>query len=110
MDRKARTTIPLLGALVTGFLASACCIGPLIAVLLGMGSASTFIAMEPYRPLFAILTLALIAWAVWKHWRGKSQCAGCPPKRPVMLWLLAGLALMLLALPNLLAKMAPGPT
>ncbi len=41
---------PLIGAIIAGTLASACCIGPLIVVLLGLGSASAFIAMEPYRP------------------------------------------------------------
>jgi len=95
---------PLTGAVVSGFLASACCIGPLIVVSLGLGSASMFVAMEPYRPLFATMTLALIGWAGWRHWQGRRACIAnaCSPRNPVRLWLLAGLAVLLLISPSLL--------
>ncbi|MDX8403479.1 MAG: mercuric transporter MerT family protein [Mariprofundaceae bacterium] len=96
--------LSLFGAVLAGGLASACCLGPLIVVLLGLGSASAFIAMEPYRPIFAIITFALIAWAVWSHWQGKKQCIAndCPPKKPVMLWTLGGLALLMLFSPSII--------
>jgi len=96
--------VSLIGAVIAGGLASACCIGPLIVVLLGLGSASAFVAMEPYRPIFATITLALLVWAGWKHWQGRKQCAitGCTPKKPVMLWLLGGLSILLLISPSLL--------
>jgi len=95
---------PLIGAMITGGLASACCIGPLIVVMLGLGSASAFIAMEPYRPIFAAITLALIGWAGWHHWQNRKACIakGCPPEKPVLLWLLSGFALLLLISPSLL--------
>ncbi len=95
---------PLIGAVIAGGLASACCIGPLIVALLGLGSASAFIALEPYRPLFALITLALIGWAGWRHWQGRQACIanGCPPKRPVLLWVLGGMAVLLLISPSLL--------
>jgi len=100
--KKEKTS--LIAAIVAGGLASACCIGPLVVVLLGLGSASAFIAMEPYRPIFAVLTLALIAWAAWRHWQGRKVCIaeGCPPKKPVLLWGLGGLAMLLLISPALL--------
>jgi len=103
-NRNKTERLPLFGAVLAGGLASACCIGPLIVVLLGLGSASAFVAMEPYRPIFATVTLALLAWAGWRHWQGKKQCAasGCPPKKPVMLWILAGLSILLLISPSLL--------
>ncbi|MFQ5344913.1 MAG: mercuric transporter MerT family protein [Mariprofundus sp.] len=96
---------PLIGAVLAGFLASACCIGPLIVVLLGLGSASAFIALEPYRPLFAVLTLALLAWAGWKYWQGKQQCIvnGCQPKKPLALFALGGVSVLLLVSPSWLA-------
>jgi len=96
--------LPVFGAVLTGGLASACCIGPLLVVLLGFGSASAFIAMEPYRPIFATATFVLLAWAGWQHWQGKKKCAasGCPPKKPVLLWLLGGLSILLLISPSLL--------
>jgi len=94
----------IIGAVVAGGLASACCVGPLIVVMLGLGSASLFIAMEPYRPLFALITLTLLGRAGWRYWQGKRQClaGGCAPKRPVLLWMLGGLAVLLLILPELL--------
>jgi mercuric ion transport protein len=94
----------LVGAVVAGGLASACCVGPLVVVLLGFGSASAFIAMEPYRPIFAAITLALLAWAGWRYWQDRKQCAanGCSPKRPVLLWALGGFSILLLVSPSLL--------
>ncbi|MDQ6996973.1 MAG: mercuric transporter MerT family protein [Mariprofundus sp.] len=95
---------PLVGAIIAGGLASACCIGPLVVVMLGLGSASAFIAMAPYRPLFGAITLALIVWAGWRHWQGRKVCIanGCPPKKPVLLWGLGSLAVLLLISPSLL--------
>ncbi len=94
----------LIGAILAGGLASACCVGPLIVVFLGLGSASLFVKMAPYRPIFAVFTIALLAWAGWRRRQGKRQCLarGCAPKKPVMLWMLGGLALLLLILPELL--------
>ncbi len=99
-----RNNAPLIGAVITGGLASACCIGPLVVVALGLGSASAFIAMEPYRPIFAAITLALIAWAGWQHWQGRKVCLanGCPPRKPILLWVLSGIAILLLISPSLL--------
>jgi len=104
-DETRKENTPLIGAVIAGFLASACCIGPLIVVLLGLGSASAFIALEPYRPLFSAITLALLVWSAWKHWQGKQQCAanGCQPEKPVTLFALGGLSVLLLVSPSLLA-------
>ena len=105
MKHHQSSKIPLFSAVGSAFLASACCIGPLIVVLLGLGSASAFVAMEPYRPVFATFTLGLLAWAGWRHRQCRKQCAanGCPPKKPLMLWLLGGLSILLLVAPNLMS-------
>jgi len=107
MTTSKNTNTPLLAAMMTGALASACCIGPLFVVMLGLGSASAFIALEPYRPIFATLTLALIAWAGWKHWQHRNVCLakGCSPKKPIMLWILGGFAVLLLIFPSLLERL-----
>jgi len=99
-----KESIPLLAAIIAGGLASGCCLGSLIVLLLGLGSASAFVAMEPYRPLFAFITLCLITWAGWQPWQGRKVCIanGCPPKKPVLLWVLSGIALLLLIAPSLL--------
>lgn len=55
-----RGLLASLGAVGAAFLASLCCVGPLLFVTLGVGAgvASRF---EPLRPLFTALTLALLA-------------------------------------------------
>ena len=49
-----------LGAVGAALLASLCCVGPLVFVAFGVGAglASSF---EPLRPLFTMLTIALLA-------------------------------------------------
>lgn len=46
--------LPLIGSLLAGIAASACCVGPLILLLLGFGGAwiGNLTALEPYRPIF----------------------------------------------------------
>ena len=53
-----------LGGVAAAFLASLCCIGPLLFVTLGIGAglASTF---EPLRPIFGVLMLALLGAGFW---------------------------------------------
>lgn len=95
---------PLWGAIVAGGLASACCLGPLLFVLMGLGSASIFITLEPYRPLFGTMTLGFLGWAGWKYWRARKQCeaGGCVEKPPISLWILGCIAVILLISPSLL--------
>ena len=52
------------GALGAAFLASLCCIGPLVFVAFGVG-AGLASAFEPLRPLFTTLTVGLIAFGFY---------------------------------------------
>ena len=58
--RGRRGVLAAVGAIAAAFLASLCCVGPLLFVTLGVGAglASTF---EPLRPLFTLLTVVLLA-------------------------------------------------
>lgn len=58
-EARHRTAMSL-GAIGAAFLASLCCIGPVLFVTLGVGAglASRF---EPLRPFFTFLTVALLA-------------------------------------------------
>ena len=51
----------LAAAVVSAVAASACCVGPLAFATLGLSGAGLLVAMEPYRPLFAVATLGLLA-------------------------------------------------
>jgi len=101
-----------LAAIVVAFLASLCCIGPVIFVTLGIGAglASRF---EPLRPLFTVLTLALLAagfYVVYDR-RGAAttntcttdqQCAN-PRSRnrdTTVLWTATIIALLILTFPQ----------
>lgn len=98
------------GAVVSGFLASACCIGPLLAVFLGVTSAGALVALEPYRPLFGALMLAFLGYGFYRAYglpgRPRKREACCTPRslrvQRVILWFAAALAVALFFGPNLL--------
>src|SRR3989338_8644344 len=46
----SKTVISAAGAVVAALAASACCIGPLVLAVLGVGSAASALALAPYRP------------------------------------------------------------
>lgn len=48
------------GAVAAAFAASACCVGPIVFALLGLGGAGALVALEPYRPVFAGVTFLLL--------------------------------------------------
>lgn len=101
-----------LAAVGAAFLASLCCVGPLVFVAFGVGAglASTF---EPLRPAFTVLTVALLAV-------GSTVVYGKPPatadtacapdgtcavprnrtRDKVLLWVAAAVALVFLTFPR----------
>ncbi len=70
-----------LGSMVAAFLAaigaSLCCIGPLVLLTLGIGGTwiSSLTALEPYRPIFIIITLMFLFLAFRKLYLIPKQCA-----------------------------------
>lgn len=103
-----RGLLAALGAIGAAFLASLCCVGPLLFVTLGVGAglASTF---EPLRPIFTLLTVALLAFGFYVVYgrRGAPVCApdgSCTvPRRTrekVILWIAAVVAVVFLAFPQ----------
>lgn len=75
--RKAVVTAA--GGVTAAFLASLCCVGPLLFVTLGLGAglASTF---EPLRPLFGVVMLGSLAagfWAVYGRQRVPAPVPDC---------------------------------
>jgi mercuric ion transport protein len=101
---------PLALAGAAGILGSLCCVGPLAAVLLGLGGgvAATLVAFEPYRPLFMGVALGALGYAAWKIYR--SPAVACAPGEvcavpgvsrtyKVVFWIVAVAVLLLLAAP-----------
>src|SRR5260370_21282064 len=68
------------GFLVAGILAalgaSACCLGPLVLLALGVSGAwiSALTAFEPYRPFFIGLTLLFLAFAFHRLYLAPRGC------------------------------------
>jgi mercuric ion transport protein len=74
------------GLLVAGILAalgaSACCVGPLVLLALGVSGAwiSSLTALEPYRPIFIGLTLLFLGLAFYRLYLAAPVCraeSGC---------------------------------
>ena len=107
----------LAAAVVSAVAASACCVGPLAFGTLGLGGAGLLVAMEPYRPLFAVATLGLLAVGFFVTYRPPAQADDCGCESPrthrTGRWLLWGatlVAVLALASPSLLAFAGAGST
>lgn len=62
-DHPARKGWLAAGGVLGAFLSSACCIGPLVLLTLGISGAwiGNLTALEPYKPIFAVIALGFIA-------------------------------------------------
>ncbi|SMX45842.1 mercuric transporter MerT family protein [Maliponia aquimaris] len=62
-DLPARKGWLAAGGVLGAILASACCIGPLVLLTLGISGAwiGNLTALEPYKPVFAVIALGFIA-------------------------------------------------
>ena len=101
------------GFLIAGFLAaigaSACCVGPLVLLALGISGAwiSSLTALEPYRPIFIGLTLLFLAGAFYHLYLARGVCtpgSGCTSprilkRRRLAFWIVTALVLGLIAVP-----------
>ena len=102
-----------IAGLVTAFLASVCCIGPLVVATLGVGIGVTgalastveFLkALLPYRDVFVGLTLLLLGMSFYQAYR-KPVCGTRPASglNRKWLWIIAAQALVLVLAPYWLA-------
>ena len=90
--------------------ASACCVGPLVLLGLGVGGAwiGNLTALEPYRPIFMGLTLLFLGLAFRKLYYSPDGCAPdspCPDpsitrRQRVTFWSVTMALLGLLAVPS----------
>lgn len=56
--------------------ASACCLGPLVLITLGISGAwiSNLTLLEPYRPVFIALAVVALYFAYRKIWQSAAAC------------------------------------
>lgn len=93
-------------------LASTCCLGPLVLVLLGVSGAwiGNLTALEPYRPVFIGAALIALVFAYRRIFRPAHACrpgevCAVPRVRSlykVIFWVVAALVVLALAIPYVL--------
>jgi mercuric ion transport protein len=109
LKRASQGRLTLLTSGIAAILASTCCIGPLVLILLGFSGAwiGNLTALEPYRPFFIGVALVALFFAWRSIWR---PIAACQPGEvcalqqvrssyQIVFRLVAALVLIALALP-----------
>lgn len=118
MDKsKALQKATLGGSILAAITASLCCIGPLVAVLLGASGFAASAVFEKWRPVFLGVTFALLALAWYLTYRKPkvacaegSVCATKPVSKwnKVALWFATGAVLVTAAFPSLSSAILRG--
>lgn len=67
---------PLVAGGIAALLASACCLGPLVLLMLGISGAwiGNLTALEPYRPVFLAVAFVAIYFAHRRIFRPAAEC------------------------------------
>lgn len=109
MSRLWTTSGSILCGTAAAIGASACCAGPLLLVVLGIGGAwgSRLMALEVYQPYFIVAALALFGYAFFKLYRKPMDCSpgeACAipavrRRQRVIFWLVALAAGTLMSFP-----------
>jgi len=99
----------LIAGVIAGITASACCIGPLVLLMLGISGSwiSNLTALEPYRPIFIGITLLFLGLAFRKLYLVPQSCAIESPcarpanlrKQRVLFWLVTAVIALMIAFP-----------
>jgi mercuric ion transport protein len=102
----------LLAGGLAAIVASACCLGPLVLVMLGVSGAwiGNLTALEPYRPIFVGVALIAMFFAYRRIFRPAQSCrpgevCAVPRVRAIyklIFWIVAGLVVVALAFPYVL--------
>ena len=69
--------VPIAAGGIAALLASACCLGPLVLITLGISGAwiGNLVALEPYRPLFIGIAIVALLFAWRRVFRPPQKCA-----------------------------------
>ena len=91
-------------SVVAATVASACCIGPVVLVLLGAGTfGASLAALERYRPIFLTVTTVLLGVAFYAAYRPLTDCRVCSPASRrgtrITVWIAAMCVVVLVTFP-----------
>jgi copper chaperone CopZ len=118
MNKTSNKVVVGLAALASAGLASVCCLGPLALTALGLGGVGLAAGLTRYRPVFLVLTAAVLAVGFYLAYRKREQpCAdgSCEVRSgsktmKAALWSVAALALALATFPNWAARVVGAGT
>jgi mercuric ion transport protein len=108
------SSLTVAGAVVSGLLASACCLGPLILAAIGIGGAGLLARFEAYRPVLTVTTFGLLGAGFWLAYRKPKAAEGddCGCEYPkagrlgrALLWIAAAVAIGLWSFPYLAERL-----
>lgn len=68
------TFLSSISSVIAGFVASLCCIGPLIFVIVGLSGAAFFAKLEQYRWIFGGIALGFLALGFFFAYKGGDKC------------------------------------
>ena len=115
--------LPIIGTLLSAFLASVCCVGPVVFAALGVGAGATGIlsasadlatSFVPFRPLFIGISVLFLGFAFYSVYRkkgiGSSEHCVCDMEQGgqikkrsrSLVWLMAAVSMILITLPYFL--------
>ena len=109
MSRPSTASGSLLAGAAAAIGASACCAGPLLLVVLGIGGAwgSRLVALEAYQPIFLSAAAAFFGFAFYRLYRNPEACApgeACAisvvhQRQRIIFWVVTLIAAALMAFP-----------
>ena len=106
---KTNNNRSMIAATMAAIGASLCCVGPLVLLALGIGGTwiSNLTALEPYRPIFIVITLMFLFLAFRKLYLLPRQCGpedacalpGVLRNQRIIFWSVSILLIALLTFP-----------
>lgn len=73
----------LKNGILPGIIATLCCLGPLLLIMLGLISASTALSFTMYNRYFILLGILVLSFSLWFFISKRKQiiCSGCSTKQ-----------------------------
>ncbi len=114
MNESRAQKASLAGSLLTAFLASICCIGPVVFAILGISGVAFIQKFEAYRPLFIVVATVFLGTAFYFTYRKKpaeecapgSYCANPKSDRinKIVLWIATVLIAFFIFFPAIISR------
>lgn len=102
-----RPVVTTLGSMITAGIASLCCIGPLVAAVVGVGNVGVFSVFVAYRPYFIVVTMLLLGLGFFLTYRrhevvcedGTCRVESAGTWNKIAMWIAAVIAAGAMAVP-----------